>query len=66
MKKRGAKFYDMPESERTRWAKAMPNIALDWVRKNEARGHPARAVLTNYMAQMRKHNLPILRDWEKQ
>jgi len=42
MKKKGVKFYDMPESERTRWAKAMPNIALDWVRKNEARGHPAR------------------------
>jgi hypothetical protein len=43
----------------------MPNIAQDWVKRNEERGLPAGAVLKAYTAKLRAAGQTALRDWEK-
>ncbi len=52
--------------QRLEWVNAMPNIAAEWVATNEARGLPAREVLTAYMAAMRARGAAPLRDWDKE
>jgi hypothetical protein len=65
MVQEGGKIHVMPESERRKWATTMPNIAQDWVQRNESRGLPARAVLKTYTAKLRAAGQTALRDWEK-
>jgi hypothetical protein len=55
----------MPPAERTKWATTMPNIARDWVRRNEERGLPAGTVLKTYTSKLRAAGQTALRDWEK-
>ena len=65
-KANGGTTYVMPQSERVRWAKTMPNVAKDWAASLEKKGIPGRAVLTSYMDTMRAANQPILRHWDKE
>jgi TRAP-type C4-dicarboxylate transport system substrate-binding protein len=65
MAEEGAIFSQLPASERKKWAMTMPNIAKDWVERNEARGLPARKVLEIYMNKLRERNVEIARDWDK-
>ena len=65
MVKEGGKIHTLPESERRKWATTMPNIAQDWVQRNEERGLPARAVLKTYTAKLHAAGQTALRDWEK-
>ena len=44
----------------------MPNVAADWVKRNEAKGLPARQVLKMYMDGMRARGETPLRDWDKE
>lgn len=56
---------DWPASERAKWFSQMPNLAQEWVKTNEAKGLPARAVLSAYMEAMRKRGATPLRAWDK-
>lgn len=53
------------EAERQRWFQAMPNIAQEWVKTNEAKGLPAGQVLKAYMDTARKRGAKPARDWDK-
>jgi len=61
----GAKISSFPAAERKKWATTMPNIAADWVKRNEERGIPARKVLESYMAKLRANNVQLVREWDK-
>lgn len=65
MEAEGAKFSRLPAEERRKWANTMPNIAKNWVDRNEARGVPARKVLTAYMRKLRENKVELVRDWDK-
>ena len=62
----GAKISDFPAAERKKWATTMPNIAKDWVNRNEDRGEPAKKVLEAYMAKLRANKVELVRDWDKE
>jgi TRAP-type C4-dicarboxylate transport system substrate-binding protein len=56
------KVSELPQAEREKWAKALPDIAGDWVKRN---GEPGRVVLKSYMEEARKRGAKPLRDWDK-
>jgi TRAP-type C4-dicarboxylate transport system substrate-binding protein len=62
----GAKISVFPPAERKKWATTMPNIAKDWVKRNEARGIPAKKVLEAYMSKLRAAHVELVRDWDKE
>jgi TRAP-type C4-dicarboxylate transport system substrate-binding protein len=62
----GAKISTFPAAERKKWAMTMPNIATDWVKRNEERGTPAKKVLEAYMAKLRAADVQLVRDWDKE
>jgi len=53
------------EAERLKWFNAMPNIAQEWVKTNEAKGLPAGQVLKAYMDAARKRGATPAREWDK-
>ena len=65
MAKQGAKISTLPAAERQKWIKGLPNIAGDWVKRNEAKGLPARKVLAAFMDGVRKRGGKPGRDWDK-
>ncbi|MBT3550415.1 MAG: TRAP transporter substrate-binding protein DctP [Rhodospirillaceae bacterium] len=66
MKKKGMKITDMSDAERKRWAKSMPNIAMEWVKNLEKRKVPGRAVLTAFMDELRARKIDIARQWDRE
>lgn len=65
-KEMGGTIYQMPQAERVRWAKTMPNVAKSWAASLEKKGIPGRAVLVSYMNTMRAAKQPIIRQWDKE
>ncbi|MFH1090604.1 MAG: C4-dicarboxylate TRAP transporter substrate-binding protein [Pseudomonadota bacterium] len=63
MKKAGVTFYDLPQEERVKWAKALPNIAKDFVSKYEAQGLPAKEVLKYWLDGLKKAGYKFPREW---
>lgn len=66
MGEEGAKVSVFPPAERKKWATTMPNIAKDWVKRNEERGVPAKKVLVTYMSKLRAAKVELVRDWDKE
>jgi TRAP-type C4-dicarboxylate transport system substrate-binding protein len=66
MAKQGAIVSVMPAAERARWVKLMPDLARDWVKRNEAKGLPARQVLSAFMEGIREAGGKPARDWDKE
>ena len=66
MKKKGVKFATLADSERKKWAMAMPNIAKEWAKRLDAKGQPGTKLLTTYMDELRARNIPIARQWDKE
>lgn len=56
------KVSELPQAERVKWAKALPDVAGDWARRN---GDAGRQVLRIFMEEARKHGAKPLRDWDK-
>ncbi len=56
------KISELPQAERVKWAKALPDVAGDWARRNGAAG---RQVLRIFMEEARRHGAKPLRDWDK-
>ena len=63
--KQGAKISTLDLAEQKKWAQNMPNIAKQWTEGLQARNLPGQSVLNAYMAEQRKRNATILRDWDK-
>ena len=61
----GTTISDFPAAERERWVNALPNLAGDWVKRNEAKGLPAKTVLSAFMDGVRKRGGKPARDWDK-
>ena len=61
----GATVADFPDAERVRWAKLLPDLAGDWVARNEAKGLPAKEVLAGFMDGIRKRGGRPARDWDR-
>lgn len=62
---KNVKVSDMNPAERERWIKGLPNIAADWAKAGEAKGLPARQVLSSYMDSLRQRGIKPVRDWDK-
>lgn len=62
MKAAGLKIADMPEAEKVRWVKSLPNIVEPWVKAN---GDPARKVLKAYFEELRRNGAKPLRAWDE-
>ena len=56
------KISELPQAERVKWAKALPDIAADWTKRN---GEPGRQVLKIFMEEARKAGAKPLRDWDR-
>ena len=56
------KVSELPQAEREKWAKALPDVAGDWARRN---GDAGRQVLKIFMEEARKHGAKPLRDWDR-
>jgi TRAP-type transport system periplasmic protein len=65
LKKGGATVVDFPERERKKWAHELPPIGLQWAEDLEAKGLPGKEVLKDYLDYQRKHNVVLIRDWDK-
>jgi TRAP-type C4-dicarboxylate transport system substrate-binding protein len=57
---------ELPKAEREKWVRTMPNLAADWVKTNQAKVLPAKAVLQAYMDGLRKRGVTPLRDWDRE
>lgn len=55
----------MSQADREAWIRGLPNIAQDWVKTQEAKGLPARQVLSAFMDAARKRGAKPVRDWDK-
>jgi TRAP-type C4-dicarboxylate transport system substrate-binding protein len=53
---------ELPQAEREKWAKALPDVAGDWARRN---GEPGKQVLKIFMEEARKRGAKPLRDWDR-
>ncbi len=53
---------ELPAAERAKWAKALPDVAGDWARRN---GEAGRQVLKIFMEEARTHGAKPLRDWDR-
>jgi TRAP-type C4-dicarboxylate transport system substrate-binding protein len=62
----GAIISDFPKDQRQKWAATMPNIAQDWVKRNEERKLPARIVLKTYLDKLRGSGQTPLRNWDQE
>jgi len=60
------KLIKISDKERSRWAKAMPNLAKEWVQRMEKKGLPGQKVLTAYMDGVRKAGIKPIRNWDKE
>jgi TRAP-type C4-dicarboxylate transport system substrate-binding protein len=56
------KLAELPQAEREKWAKALPDVAGDWARRN---GELGRQVLKIFMEEARKRGARPLREWDK-
>ena len=65
MAKQGATISEFPAEERQKWVTALPDLAGDWVKRNEAKGLPAKAVLSAFMDGVRKRGGKPARNWDK-
>jgi hypothetical protein len=53
---------ELPQAEREKWAKALPDVSGDWARRN---GEPGRQVLKIFMEEARKRGAKPLRAWDQ-
>ena len=61
----GAKISEFPAEERTKWANLLPDLAGDWVARNEAKRLPAKRVLAAFMEGVRKRGGKPARNWDR-
>jgi len=65
-KKAGGKVVVLSQADRSKWAKAIPNIAEEWAKDLDKEGLQGTAMLSYYMDAMRAAKQPIERQWDKE
>ncbi|NQV57056.1 MAG: TRAP transporter substrate-binding protein DctP [Rhodospirillales bacterium] len=65
MVKKGVKMTTLPQSERKRWANAMPNIAKEWAAGLDKKNLPGTKILKSYMNEVRASGIEVLRQWDR-
>ena len=66
MKKGGATFIPFSDEERAKWARKMPNIAMEWAASMEQKGLPGKQVVKAYLDSLRERGVKLVRDWDKE
>lgn len=61
----GAKVSTLPLEEQKKWAAGLPDLAGAWVKSQEAKGLPGKAVLKAYMDGVRAAGETPIRNWDK-
>lgn len=56
----------MSDADRKTWAFNLGDLAKDWAKKNDAKGLPATAILSDYMNAMRAGGATPIRNWDKE
>jgi len=59
----GAERIPFPESERAKWAAALPNIAKEWAKAQNTAGLPGTEVLNEYLGALNAVGVTCQRDW---
>jgi TRAP-type C4-dicarboxylate transport system substrate-binding protein len=62
----GGKIVEVSAEERAAWARALPNLAQEWVVATEKMGLPGKAFLAAFMDGIRSGGAKPLRDWDKE
>jgi C4-dicarboxylate-binding protein DctP len=62
MQAAGLKVAELPEAEKARWVKSLPNIVEPWIKAN---GEPAKKVLKAYFNELRARGIKPLRNWDE-
>ncbi len=62
---KNAKFYELPDAERKKWAMKMPNVAKQWVERMKKKGLPGDKALKIYMDSLRAQGVKCMREWDK-
>ncbi|WP_108127354.1 C4-dicarboxylate TRAP transporter substrate-binding protein [Saccharospirillum mangrovi] len=57
--------FELSDAQRQAWIDAMPDLADQWVERNEARGLPAKELLSTYMNAMRERGFEPERAWDR-
>lgn len=63
MKRAGVMFYQLPFEEKQRWARKLPDIPNEFVKKYEAEGLPAKQVITYWLEAQKKAGYKFPREW---
>lgn len=66
MKAGGAEIFELPEAERVAWAKALPNLPMDWAKELDGKGLAGTAVAKSYLEKLRAAGAKLPRDWDKE
>jgi TRAP-type C4-dicarboxylate transport system substrate-binding protein len=59
----GGSVVVLSDEARLAWAKAMPNIAVDWAKKLDSAGAPGSEMLNAYIGKLKAAGFTPLRDW---
>lgn len=62
----GTEFTRLSDSERNRWAHALPPLGKEWAEQRNKAGEPGTEILKTYMDAMRAANQPIARHWDRE
>lgn len=65
VRREGAQVTTLPDAEKRKWIDGLPDIAGQWVRSAESRGHPAGETLRAYLAALRARGGEPLRNWDE-
>jgi TRAP-type C4-dicarboxylate transport system substrate-binding protein len=60
------KTTNLSAEDRRAWAMAMPNVAQNWAKRQDAAGLPGSKMLAAWMDYMREKNQPIVRNWDRE
>ncbi len=44
----------------------MPNVAMEWAARQDKKGLPGSKVMSSYLAELRRLNVKMLREWDKE
>jgi TRAP-type C4-dicarboxylate transport system substrate-binding protein len=66
VKENNMKISDLSEADRKAWAFALPAIAQDWAKRQDAAGLPGTKMLAAWMDFMREKKQPIVRNWDRE
>lgn len=58
--------FELTDAQRQQWIDGMPDLANQWVERNEARGLPAAELLSTYMNAMRERGFEPARAWDQE